>query len=181
LKTKLLVRERRPYFSDPAELFINYDPKDRIFRDGRAMSAWTEKSAEEVDFLVGGFDAKFKRSTLEKSFDGVLHVKITSKSKWTEPDRQFIACRTLTNNIKFQKSIYQGGGRPRCVSGDLINSLKDLKYYIVCDICGGEKWVHWLLCVEDLASEIKTGNLTPTGWNRQQFKDFLVRNKYRGV
>jgi hypothetical protein len=100
-------------------LMVPTDVAIKEFKDGRVISRFSEHWCAKL--------YRFQKNTSsdEKGYDGYIEVG--------ELGTKYIAIRSLTNQgIRFQLSIYQGGGRV-CTQENLIDSLSNVDYELIVD------------------------------------------------
>jgi hypothetical protein len=165
--------DRRPYYCDP---HYNYDPNklsSTQFKswaeDGRWQSKMTEYYAQAISFTIKGMRAKYVVPEKDaRDNDGFLKL-----GRKTYP----VSFKTLTTKVLYQCSRFVGGSRS-CSIKDLIYSLKQADFTIVCDIRPMGLWTYWMIENEMLLAEVKDGYLNGNGHQRHEFFTFLENYGY---
>jgi hypothetical protein len=133
-------------------LLISQDNIINIFKDGRNFSKFSEHWCSEL------YKIQLSKNNNQEGFDGVL-----------ENSNKKVSIKTLSKNgIKFQKSKYIGSGR-FCEIKDLIESIKCVDLYIICDNTNFPIINFISLSSDYLINCVKNNILNQNGWNLKQF------------
>lgn len=141
-------------------LWVSEEDALKGLADGRVASRWAEHWGARVGKIVKS------TNTNEKGFDLSATVADISIQ---------VSNKCLSNSgVKFQQSRFVGSGRS-CTTDDLLASLESTDLVQVVDITGLPKIRLVTVRARDLRKEVKGGRLTPSGWRRASFYDFLKR------
>jgi hypothetical protein len=145
-----------------AALAIPEDAVVPAFRDGRVSSRFSELWAAKCFGIV------CHKNTNNRSTDCFVEMP--------DGDKVEIAVRTLTRSIRFQDSIFIGGGRKRCTLADLKQSIRRSDRWFVCDVRDFPEVRFYKIKSSVLEKWIDNGELTPSGLSAKRFTELLNRD-----
>lgn len=132
------------------------------FCDGRVASRFSELWAAKCFGVIA------HKSSNQRSSDGFFPTP--------DGDRVEIAIRTLTRRgIRFQDSIYMGGGRS-CSMRQLKESIRRSDKWYVCDITGFPTIAFYKIKASLLEQWIDDGVLSTSGLSAEKFAMLLNRD-----
>ncbi|HZO97033.1 MAG TPA: hypothetical protein VFB42_06640 [Gaiellaceae bacterium] len=139
-------------------LWVDEDAALKELADGRVSSRWAEHWGARVGNILKSTNSN------EPGYD--LSAVVSDM-----PIRVSNKCLTKSG-VKFQDSRFVGSGR-NCTLDDLKQSLDDNDLVQVVDITEVPKIRLVTVRARDLREEADSGNLTPSGWKREKFYEFL--------
>ncbi len=134
----------------------------REFTDGRVVSRPSEYWAAQIYGLTKEQNNNTEGHDCLVLYEGGTRVKFGVRSL------------TPGGGIKFQKSKFIGSSRT-CSDADLYESLGNVDWELVVDICDSPEFFIIPVRTEELMQHFRNGTLTKSGWKRDDFYNRLLQ------